>query len=593
MAKIETYILATQPLSFSDMLIGTEVGGPIPNATKNFSLAELYNLFASLPAVGNLQQTLNAGNTATQNIFLTGDITSTNIKPTYIIDGLNTTGAVGEVLIRSFSGISWGPIPPATIQQVLNAGNTATQNIILTGNITSTQVIPGNIKDGLGNLGITGQILSKTSTGIQWINNVAGVQDLQSVLNIGNTATSNIGLTGDITVSGKILIGNPNNTSVPLCVGGNGVYSQGSIRIANGQALYLGQLPLNDIGNRIKLATDFTSAYFDFYNTLFFRSGASSSSTVMTLFSNGNLALNTTTDTGFKLNVNGSIFGTLLAVNTSGQEKTITTFYGVGSIGQNIFIGGGGLFSNTGGGSSVNGSYNTSLGGDSLIANTIGSRNVAIGFDALRLNTTGNQNTAIGARTLTLNTTGIQNTAVGLNALYYTTTGYLNTGIGRQSLHNNDTGYSNTGIGHDTLYLNTTGYQNFAGGRNALYNNTTGFNNIAIGNGTGTTNTTGSNNIFIGNGTTGVAATDSNRTFIGNSSTTSTWLGGNVLIGTTTDVASSKLTINSTTQGFLPPRMTTVQKNAIVTPAAGLMVYDTTLNKLCVFTTVWETITSI
>ena len=199
MAKIETYILATQPLSFSDMLIGTEVGGPIPNATKNFSLAELYNLFASLPAVGNLQQTLNAGNTATQNIFLTGNITSTNIKPTYIIDGLNTTGAVGEVLIRSFSGISWGPSVPATIQQVLNAGNTATQNIILTGNITSTQVIPGNIKDGLGNLGTIGQILSKTSTGIQWINNVAGVQDLQSVLNIGNTATANIILTGNIT----------------------------------------------------------------------------------------------------------------------------------------------------------------------------------------------------------------------------------------------------------------------------------------------------------------------------------------------------------------------------------------------------------
>jgi hypothetical protein len=56
---------------------------------------------------------------------------------------------------------------------------------------------------------------------------------------------------------------------------------------------------------------------------------------------------------------------------------------------------------------------------------------------------------------------------------------------------------------------------------------------------------------------------------------------------------SSVLELQSTTQGFLPPRMTTVQKNAIVTPAAGLMVYDTTLNKLCVFTTAWETITSV
>jgi hypothetical protein len=191
MAKIETYILATQPLSFSDMLIGTEVGGPIPNATKNFSLGELYNLFSSLPAVGNLQQTLNAGNIATQNIFLTGNIETSTIKPVYIIDGLNSTGAVGEVLIRSFSGISWGPIPPSTLQQVLDAGNTATQNIVLTGNITSTQIIPGNIKDGLGNLGTTGQILSKTATGIQWINNSTGIQDLNSVLSIGNSSLLN------------------------------------------------------------------------------------------------------------------------------------------------------------------------------------------------------------------------------------------------------------------------------------------------------------------------------------------------------------------------------------------------------------------
>lgn len=130
MAKIETYILATQPLSFSDMLIGTEVGGPIPNATKNFSLGELYNLFSSFPAVGNLQQTLNAGNTATQNIFLTGNIESTTIKPVYIIDGLNTTGAVGEVLIRSFSGISWGPIVGTQdLQSVTNIGNTTTNDI--------------------------------------------------------------------------------------------------------------------------------------------------------------------------------------------------------------------------------------------------------------------------------------------------------------------------------------------------------------------------------------------------------------------------------------------------------------------------------
>jgi hypothetical protein len=56
--------------------------------------------------------------------------------------------------------------------------------------------------------------------------------------------------------------------------------------------------------------------------------------------------------------------------------------------------------------------------------------------------------------------------------------------------------------------------------------------------------------------------------------------------------SSSILDVASTTKGFLPPRMTTAQKNAIATPAAGLMVYDTNLNKLCVYTTAWEIITS-
>jgi len=68
----------------------------------------------------------------------------------------------------------------------------------------------------------------------------------------------------------------------------------------------------------------------------------------------------------------------------------------------------------------------------------------------------------------------------------------------------------------------------------------------------------------------------------------------NLLVGTSADIASSKVTIESTTQGFLPPRMTTAQKNAIGTPATGLMVFDTTLSKLCVYSgTAWETITSV
>ena len=63
--------------------------------------------------------------------------------------------------------------------------------------------------------------------------------------------------------------------------------------------------------------------------------------------------------------------------------------------------------------------------------------------------------------------------------------------------------------------------------------------------------------------------------------------------GSTSSNSSAILQADSTTKGFLPPRMTTAQKLAIATPAAGLMIYDTDLNKLCVYTTAWETITSI
>jgi len=46
-------------------------------------------------------------------------------------------------------------------------------------------------------------------------------------------------------------------------------------------------------------------------------------------------------------------------------------------------------------------------------------------------------------------------------------------------------------------------------------------------------------------------------------------------IGTSTPNASAALDITSTTSGLLPPRMTEAQRNAISTPAAGLIVYCT------------------
>jgi hypothetical protein len=69
---------------------------------------------------------------------------------------------------------------------------------------------------------------------------------------------------------------------------------------------------------------------------------------------------------------------------------------------------------------------------------------------------------------------------------------------------------------------------------------------------------------------------------------------GNVGIGTSSPSASAILDAQSTTKGVRMPNMTTTQKNAIASPAAGLMVFDTTLAKLCVYSgAAWETITSL
>jgi len=64
-----------------------------------------------------------------------------------------------------------------------------------------------------------------------------------------------------------------------------------------------------------------------------------------------------------------------------------------------------------------------------------------------------------------------------------------------------------------------------------------------------------------------------------------------LVIGDSTIVNSAICAINSTAKGFLPPRLTTTQKNAIATPATGLQIYDSTLNRPCFYDgTTWITL---
>ena len=99
-------------------------------------------------------------------------------------------------------------------------------------------------------------------------------------------------------------------------------------------------------------------------------------------------------------------------------------------------------------------------------------------------------------------------------------------------------------------------------------------------------NSSGTNILSINDGG-GFSTTTSNfSSVISNDANSFQVTGGiaSIRVGATiTTQASAILQADSTTQGFLPPRMTTTQKNNISSPAAGLVVYDSTTNKLCCY----------
>jgi hypothetical protein len=75
--------------------------------------------------------------------------------------------------------------------------------------------------------------------------------------------------------------------------------------------------------------------------------------------------------------------------------------------------------------------------------------------------------------------------------------------------------------------------------------------------------------------------------------TASNYFAGTVAVGTTSPNSAALLDVSSTTRGFLPPRMTTAQRDAITSPPAGLLIYNTTTNKLNVrAASAWEAVTS-
>lgn len=412
MAKISTYPSADNPLLLSDRLIGTEAIRPVPSptplATKNFSLADLLQLFSANFPAASLQAVLNTGNTATQNITLTGTITTTLIKPINIEDTSGSQGLTFQVLSKGTSSINWVSIPVDTLQAVLNAGNTATQNITLIGDITSTKIIPGNIQDELGFIGTLGQFLSKTASGIRWVNTPAyATPTLGDVVSVGNTANQDIFI--NTLRIGKGTGTGSNNTALGFLTLGANTTGFGNVGV--------GAFTL--VGNTIA-ARNTAVGYASLYT---------------------NISGNNNTSVG--------MFSQFLSQTGIGNVSL-----GYGTLQNNII-----------------GSFNTSLGYRALEKNTA-DKNTAIGAETMFVNQTGTFNTVLGQEALRASVAGSFNSIVGCFAILNAEASYvaaLGRDAGRfSSAANLLTASESIFIGFNSKSLNTSSTNEIVIGANAV-----------------------------------------------------------------------------------------------------------------------------
>ncbi|MBN8537735.1 MAG: hypothetical protein J0M15_11835 [Deltaproteobacteria bacterium] len=221
--------------------------------------------------------------------------------------------------------------------------------------------------------------------------------------------------------------------------------------------------------------------------------------TKMTILSNGNVGIGTTTPTQ-RLDVVGQI-------HASGDICTDA--------------GGGKCLSSAGGGSSLIGltgagpSFNTTLGVGAGTATTIGIRNSLFGFNAGLLIQDGNNNTAVGYLALASTTNSEANTAIGDKALNALSSGTYNSAIGAGSMKFTTSGTYNAAFGTNSLYNNISGDHNTAVGDRALNGVTTGIRNVGIGHAAGNANQGGAYNVYVGDVAGYEKTSGDNNVFIG------------------------------------------------------------------------------
>jgi len=263
MAKISNLIAyPTVAPQLGDYVIGTDTSNS--NETVNFTLQSIANI---IPA-DTLADALAAGNTATNDINLTGNITLIGNLSTSgtIADSSGDVGTSGQVLSSTGTGTNWvdnvdgsgtlntlakwtpdgNTLGDSSITDdgtsvivandiylqgsTIHIGNAVTDSAIVNGTMTFQQNARFNstVQDTGGNAGGNGQILSSTVTGVSWVDQLPSGLNFQGSW---NAATNTPALASGVGVQGYYyIVGTPGTTNLD----GNNSWQTGDWAIFNG-----------------------------------------------------------------------------------------------------------------------------------------------------------------------------------------------------------------------------------------------------------------------------------------------------------------------------------------------------------------------
>lgn len=401
MAKISNQTAYPQqnPVALTDYLIGTSASGL---ATKTFSVQSLADI---IDGQVTLQEVLDAGNTATQDINLTGDITLADATSDLIMSGGKIASVVGQnIMVEPATGRAFNSVATDLNFQVSN-------DITL------------NASGDFDILGVTTSRVSAT----------AGL----------NIDSKQLHLKSDSSVGSKIQVGGPLATERPEAVNVQGV---NSVKLfTDAVSIEVNQSVGNIITGKLNIVDELslngdsgTAGQFLTSNGIGVDPSWTTAASPVPDLTENNIFAGTTLN---KAQATDLIFVDLDAVTPAAY---------------NIKIG-----KNSGSNFLLQGDYGTNC------KWSAGTDNLAFGQEVLSNGNPGSNNTAFGIQALSLSlSSSNDNTAVGRYALRDVTGSERNTAVGSSA------GLA-AGLGDDNTLV---GYQ-------AMYNsgNVLAINNVAIG----------------------------------------------------------------------------------------------------------------